>query len=223
MRYTLCTLALGLIAPAGPAVAAELKIMEPADRTIVRGPVTFKIKTELAPGEQFLSAPEVAIRDEYGQEIRKARAPYNKDAGIFSVGYNTAGLKDGLYIATVTYRHLAGGKPQEAREDLTLGVRNKPARPARFAVDGERIVEATVDESAELTVRVFDEHGLRMPGARVTLTVDRGELDSPAEITDSQGEAIVSLTSEQAAAVTLTITVEQLPPVTRVIRFKPAP
>jgi hypothetical protein len=46
-------------------------------------------------------------------------------------------------------------------------------------------------------------------------------VDKDAEITDSEGEAIASVDSEDAQTVTLTVTVENLPPITKVIKFVP--
>jgi hypothetical protein len=60
-----------------------------------------------------------------------------------------------------------------------------------------------------------------MPGARVTFKSDRGELNSDVELTDSEGEARVTLQSETAQTATITIQVEKLTAVTRTVKFVP--
>jgi hypothetical protein len=220
MKHILSLSALALLA-AGPATAAELKVMQPADRSIVRGVVTFQMKPELGPTDQFLSNPEISIQDDYGKEIEKLRIVRNGNTGVCTATYDTRQLRDGVYLVAITFRTLEGGrKPVDTREDLTLAVRNGPARPGRFSV----VLEDRpykLDEQAEITVKVLDQNGKPMNGARVAFKVDRGDLDTEAEITGVEGEATASIDSDDAQQVTLLITVEHLPPVRRVVRFIP--
>jgi hypothetical protein len=221
VRVQLIILVVGAAAAGSlrPAAAAELKVVAPADRAIVAGSLDFKVKTVLAPGEEFLMAPEIAIKDEYGDELDKTRALYNKDTDVFAIPFDTRKLKDGMYLATVTYRYLVKGKPQEEREDLTLAFRNRKSSPKRFTVTSEQ-VEAAAGGQVDMKVRVYDAQGHLMPGARVALKVDKGEVGNAAEITDGNGEATVSVFSDDPQQVTLTVTVESLPSVTRAIAFK---
>jgi hypothetical protein len=212
-------LSLALALAAAPAGAAEIKLMQPADRSIVRGVVTFQMKPELAPTDQFLSNPQISIQDEYGKEIEGLRIVRNGGTGVCSAAFDTRKLKDGVYLVAVTMRTLdRGARAVETREDLTLAVRNTPVRPGRFTIGIEKR-PYKLDEQAEVSVKVLDQHGRPMPGARVTLKVDTGDLDTDVEITDSAGEAFASLGSEDPQVVNLIITVEHLPPVKQVIRF----
>jgi hypothetical protein len=123
-------------------------------------------------------------------------------------------------VAEVTYRCLTGvDEPRTTSEFLTLGVRNGAAKPARFTV---KVADQVFDDEhpAEVTVKVLDRKGKPMPAARVAYVVNRGELDSDAEITDSDGEATTSLECDQGGVTTLTVTVENLPPVKLTVRFK---
>ena len=202
-----------------PAQAAELKILEPADRSLVKGTVQIRIKPIHDGTEQYFSDPDVILQDEYGRQLQKVIAILDAKTGICTVPLDTRKLKDGVCLVTVKYRTLFQGRvPREAREDLTLSVRNGAARPAKFVVEVPA-KDVASDESGDVTVRVYDQKGKLMPGARVTFKVDRGELDTSAEITDSTGEALASIDTEAAEMVTVTITVEGLPPVTKTLKF----
>lgn len=219
MNRTIALFAIVLAAGMRPAAAAELKIMAPADRAVVGGTVQFRVLPRNTAMEQYFSDPDVVIEDEYGQQVAKLVAVRDPKTGICSVPFDTFRYPDGLYNVTVRYRSLMRGqKPVEIREDMILGVRNGQARPAKFAVELED-KGYSGDEPAEVTVKVYDQRGRLMPAARVAFKVDRGEVDSPAEITDSEGEAAVSVDSEEVQTVTLTITVEGLAPVTKTLRF----
>jgi hypothetical protein len=123
----------------------------------------------------------------------------------------------------IQYRVLERGlAPVEVTEDLTLGIRNGRSRPTRIALEGG-VTDQKTGETHDLTIRVYDQNGKRLPGARVALKVDRGSVDTDAEITDALGEVSTSIGSEVPGTVTLTITVENLPPVTRVLRFVAPP
>ncbi|HEU4751639.1 MAG TPA: Ig-like domain-containing protein [Armatimonadota bacterium] len=219
MKHAFWLAALALAALALPARAAELKILEPADKTLVRGTVTFKVKPEDGPTDQFLSSPEVVIQDEYGGDIERLRVARDEKSGVCSTQFDTTQLKDGIYLVAVKYRTLEKGvKPTEVREDLTLGVRNTSVKPAKFSIEMDR-TEFRTEDAADFTVKVYDSRGRLMPGARVAFKVDKGEVDSDAEITNGLGEASTSVQTEEPDTITLTITVENLPPVTRVLRF----
>jgi hypothetical protein len=220
MKRSVLFLALTLAAGAAlRAGAAQLKIMEPLDKSVVRGTITFRVKPELAQTDQFLSSPEISIQDEYGTAVQELRAARDPKTGICSVAFDTTKVKDGRYEASVTYRTLFQGRAkQETRETVDLGVRNGPVRPARFVVELEEKQYAPSD-TCEVTVKVHDQRGRLMPAARVTFKVDKGEVDSGAELTDSEGEAYVTVDSDEARQVTLTIAVENLQPVTRKITF----
>lgn len=206
---------------AQPAAAAELKILEPADHALVSGTLKFRIQPVHAVTDVFLMNPEITILDEYGTEIDKFRAARDFKTQICSATFDTAPLKDGNYTVAIVYPTLLKGKTkQETREELTLGVRNTKRIPARFAVE-IGTTETKAGESSDITIKVHDKYGRLMPGARVTFKVDKGEVDKDAEITDSEGEAIASVDSEDAQTVTLTVTVENLPPITKVIKFVP--
>jgi hypothetical protein len=140
--------------------------------------------------------------------------------GICSAKIDTRSIPDGRYVAEVTYRCLTGiDEPRTTSEFLTLGVRNGAAKPARFTV---KVADQVFDDEhpAEVSVKVLDRKGKPFPAARVTYVVNRGELDSDAEITDSDGEATTSLESDAGGTTTLTVTVENLPPVKIAVRFQ---
>jgi len=210
-----------LAAFARPATAAELKVLEPADHSLITGTVKFRLQPVHAATDMFLSNPEITILDEYGTEIDKFRAARDVKTQICSATFDTTKLKDGTYSVSIVYPTLLKGQTkQETREDLTLGVRNTKRLPARFTVE-TGTAETKAGESSDITIKVLDKYGRLMPGARVTFKVDKGEVDKDAELTDSEGEAFVSVDSEDAQTITLTVTVENLPPVTKVIKFVP--
>jgi hypothetical protein len=204
-----------------PAAAAEIKVLEPADHSLITGTVKFRLQPVHAVTDMFLQNPEISILDEYGTEIDKFRAARDVKTQICSATFDTTKVKDGTYTVTIVYPTLLKGQTrQETREDLTLGVRNTKRVPARFTVD-TATSETKAGESSEITIKVLDKYGRLMPGARITFKVDKGEVDKDAELTDSEGEAIAAVDSEDAQTVTLTVTVENLPPVTKVIKFVP--
>lgn len=221
MKLALSLACLFLALSVRPGAAAELVILQPADRSVVKGAVTFRIRPKHARGEEFFSNPDIILRNEYGQELRRITAPLDPKTGICSATLDTGRLEDGLYLVTVTYRWLvAGDRALDTREELMLGVRNRGGRPARFSVEVEDRDYRTGD-GCNVVVRVFDQRGRLLPAARVALKVDRGSLNSEAEITDSRGEVFTFVDSEEPGTVRLTVTVEDLPPVTRAIRFVP--
>jgi hypothetical protein len=206
---------------AGPrsVAAAELKVLEPADHSLVKGTVTIKVKPEMDEGEKLASYPEIAIQNEKGEEVMKVAASADTLTGVTTGSFSTLKLPDGLYTAVMTYKISAAlGATEEQEQDLTLGVRNGAKKPARFVVElAEKPYKG--DDVAEVTVRVYDQTGMLMPGARVAFKTDKGEVDSDAEITDSTGEVHTAVDSEETVIATLTITVEDLPAVKKVIRF----
>jgi len=210
---------LALAASIQPASAAEVKVLAPADRSLVRGTVTFRVQPVDAPTDMFFSNPEVSIQDEMGRPVEKLPAVKDPKTGICTAVFDSTKVRDGLYLVTVDYRTLYRGSfPMETREDLSIGVRNGGLRPTKFTVSlPER--NYSPDEQADFEVKVYDQRGRLMPGARVSFKVDRGEVNDPADITDTAGEVFSSVSSEEAGTVTLTITVESLPPVTKTIRF----
>jgi hypothetical protein len=226
----LCVLGLAAMA-ARPATAAELKVMAPEDKSIVKGRVEFKLKPQNEANEQFFSNPDVIVTNEEGEEVAKLEAPLDTKTGVCSAVFDTTKVKDGMYNVQVTYRVLLkGSDPDDTEENLVLGVRNGPAKPARFVVQlADRPYKVSTQsanedadddgEMADVVVKVYDQRGKLMPAARVTFKVDRGDLDNPADISDSDGEAMASVGSEAAGQVTLTIQVENLAPVKKVIRF----
>jgi hypothetical protein len=219
VQRTFFLFALALGALCRPAAAADLQIMEPTDKSLVKGTIQFRIKPIDAPTDQFLSNPEVAISTEDGKEVDRFRTPRNQKTGICAAPFDTTKLKDGMYLVIITYRTLHLGRtPMEVREDLTLGLRNGRTVPARAVVELDQ-QEFKLNETCDLTVKVYDSRGKLMPGARVALKVDRGELDTDAEITDTDGEALVSVSSEDAQTITITVTVESLPPIVKTVKF----
>src|SRR5207248_877878 len=147
------------------------------------------------------SNPELSFQDEMGKELQKATAVMDKQTGVCSAAVETGKLPDGLYNVVINYRCLQNGKtPKAIREDLTLGVRNGPQRPGKFTVEIEDKAYKVAD-AADITVKVFDRKGKLMPAARVAFKVDKGELDSDADITDSSGEVFITTTYDEPASV----------------------
>jgi len=205
-----------------PATAAELKILSPTDRTVVGGVVRFQIMPQHAATDKIFADPDVIIQNASGADLHKLVAVRDNRTGVCRVDFDTRQLGDGQYLVKVTYRTLfKGSTPVEVRDDLTLGVRNRSRRPARFTVALEK-TDFPVGESGDLTVRVFDANGRLLPAARVSFKVDRGDLDTDAEITDSDGEAVANIGLEEPGAVTVTVQVEHLPPMQKVITFTAA-
>lgn len=216
MKYLVAALlTLAVLRPAG---AAQINVMEPADHSIVKGTVPFRIRTDLEPGELFFYNPDIIVRDDNGKEVTKFRPYRDLKTGILNASLDTTPLKDGLYLFSVVYQTLRGDKVVETREEMSLGVRNGKTKPAKIYVKVPDKPLSTED-AADFVVTVTDERGRRMPAAQVRLKVDKGELGSPADVTDSHGEVNGTVNSDDAQSITLTITVEDLPPVTRVIQF----
>lgn len=210
---------LAVVALAGALAAAELRILAPADNTVVRGMVSFRIQPKDAPTEMFFSNPEVVLEDETGRVVERLPAPKDTATGICSVPFDSTKVPDGLYHAVIRYRTLVrGNQPQDYREDLTLGVRNGPARPARFFLNIEQR-DYLVGTQVQFDVRVYDQRRRLMPGARVAFGMDRGDLGVDADITDSTGEVFGSMEADEPGPAMLTVTVENLPPLRRVVRF----
>jgi hypothetical protein len=226
MRFIICALALGALAGLRPASAAEIKILEPADCSIVRGVVPIKVRPLITPAERFVQNPEVTVETLDGQEVEHLRAVPDfrqiragKSDGICTTALDTRTLKDGAYIVTFHFPTLLrGARLVETTETLTLGVRNGAAKPARFTVTLDDAT-AKVGDGANPVVTVYDTKGAKLPAARVTFKVDKGEVDRPAEISGADGDALVLVNSETPGTVTLTVQVEDLAPVTKVIRF----
>ncbi|MGV3722510.1 MAG: Ig-like domain-containing protein [Actinomycetota bacterium] len=220
MKRCLTLFALALAAVCcRPAGAAELKIMEPVDRSLVKGTVKFRIQPVHAPTDMFLSNPEIKVEDEYGKEIQKLHAARDVQTKICTASFDTTKVPDGMYLVSIIYPTLFKGQTkQEVREDLTLGVRNGKKAPATYTVTVEG-AETKIGAYSDITVKVLDKYKRPMAGVRVTFKVDKGEVDTAAEITDSEGEAIASVDSEEAQTVTLTIMVENLEPITKMIKF----
>jgi len=201
-----------------PAAAAQIHVMEPADHSIVKGTVQFRLRTEQDPGEQFFYNPDIIVRDDKGQEVLKFHPTRDLQTGIVEGTLDTKTLKDGLYLVSIVYETLRNQKVVETREEMSLGVRNGKTKPGKIYV---KLPDTTpnTDDGADILVTVTDEKGRRMPAAQVHVKVDKGEVGSPDDVTDSHGEATVNLTSDDPQSVTLTITVDDLPPITRVIQF----
>ena len=202
------------------ASGAELQLMAPADHSLVKGTVTFQVRPQHTPAERFFENPDVILQNESGEEMQKVPAPIDPKTGVCSASIDTRGLPDGRYTAEFKYRCLIqGDQPETTSEFLTLGVRNGATRPARFTV---KVDDQVYDEDhpAEVTVRVLDRKGKPMPAARVEFKTNRGAPDDDAEITDRDGEATTFVEYDEGGTVNLTVTVEQLPPVQRTLRFK---
>lgn len=218
MKRVVLALALAAAALARPARAAEVKILQPADRTVVRGSVEFKIQPVFGPRDQFLENPYVHVRDESGKELLETRAPKNNQTGICSAMVDTTRFPDGQYQVTVAYRTFTAGRATEVKEDLVLGVRNSTIRASKLNVEVPDKAFRT-DEAADFKVTVLDTRGKPMSGVRVAFKTDKGDLTTDADITDSDGEVTVSLQSEDPQTMTVTITVEGLAPVTKTVKF----
>lgn len=217
--FPLLAAALALLACAGPLNSAEIEVVAPRDRSLVRGTVEFQLRPRHEPGERFFENPEVSIQDEQGKELTRFPAYMDARTGICSAKWDTREFRDALYLAEIHYRALnAANNDVSTSEVLYLGLRNGRNRPARFSVELAD-QHFKLDDGADLTVRVYDRMGKRLPGARVGLSAPGAILDAEAEITDSDGEATVTLSAEGPRTVTLTITVEHLPPVKRTLRF----
>jgi hypothetical protein len=215
-------LALGLACfavAARPSAAAELEILEPQDRSIVKGTINVRIKPQNEQTEMFFENPRLSIQDEFGTDLQKLEATLNPATGVCSAKWDTTKVKDGLYVIAISYRTLVrGATPQTDDDEITVAVRNGSRKPAKFTVKlEERPYKG--EEGCEVTVKVLDAAGKPMPGARVSFKVDKGDIDTDVELTDGEGEAFTTVDSEEVATVTLTITVENLPPVKKVIRF----
>ena len=201
-----------------PAAAAQIHVMEPADHSVLKGTVQFRLRTAEDPGEQFFYNPDIVVRDDNGQEVLKFRPTRNLQTGIVEASLDTKTLKDGLYLFSIVYQTLRGEKIVETREEMSLGIRNGKGKAGKIYV---KLPDAPVntEDGADILVTITDERGRRMPAAQVRFKVDKGELGSPADVTDSHGEATATLSSDDPQSVTLTITVDDLPPITRVIQF----
>jgi hypothetical protein len=200
------------------AAAAELKLLSPVDRTVLRGTVEFKIRPTPAAAERIVENPVIALQDEMGAPVETLRTMRTPSDPVCSVSLDTRRFPDGRYHAAITYRTLKNGAVMQTEEDLVLGIRNSTARPAVLGVQFEdRVYRA--DESCVVVAKVTDARRRPLPGARATFKVDRGELDQAAGIADSDGEITVGVSSDQGAPVTLTVTPEGLPAVTKTIRF----
>jgi hypothetical protein len=201
-----------------PAAAAELKILEPKDCSIVKGAVRFKIQPVEAPNERFLKDPEVLVQDENGKNVQKMAAVLDPKTGIGAAAWDSTRVPDGLYLVAITYQTLKGSASEEEREDLTIGVRNGAVKPAKFVVELQA-KDYHPGEAVDVAVKVYDQRGKLMPGARVAFKVDKGEMNTDVEISDSTGEVLGSVDSDDPQTVTLTVTVENLPPVMKTIKF----
>jgi hypothetical protein len=131
---------------------------------------------------------------------------------------DTTRFPDGQYQVTVAYRTFTAGRAVEVKEDLVLGVRNSTIRASKLNVEVPDKAFRT-DEAADFKVTVLDTRGKPMPGVRVSFKADKGDLTSDADITDSDGEVTVSLQSEDVQTMTVTVTVEGLPPVAKTVKF----
>jgi hypothetical protein len=210
---------LAILAAAAPAAAAELKVLEPSDRSVLKGKLRVRIMPVLEEGEKRVTPPELVVKDREDTNLMTLHGVLDEKSGEFIVPLDTTRFPDGFYQLGITMRVRNGmGEVVEAA-DLAMGFRNGGGRPARFTVEVEpRVFEA--DDSAPLTVRVFDQRGRPMPGARVTFKVERGTADRSVEITDGDGEAFISVDSDEGMPVAVTIQVENLPPVVRRIPFR---
>ncbi len=208
----------GILVPARPTAAADLEVLEPKDRTVVQGQIRFRIKPSEGSGERVIASPEISVEDELGNGLITLPTLRSPTTGICSVVLDSTRLRDGLYRVKISYKALRGEIAELAEEWLTLGVRNARLRPARFLVDWtDRVYPVT--DGCELRVTVLDARGKPFVAARVTVKAEGGGVDADAWITDADGEAIILVDSETAGSVTVTITVEGLPPVKRVVRF----
>ena len=206
----------GLATVAAP--AAEIEVAAPGDRSVLRGIVEFRLRPKHEPGESFLSNPEVSFQDEYGKEVHRFPTTYNQQSGLCTGSLDTRDLKDGLYLVTVRHRYLLGAQARDVEEDRVYGVRNRTLRPRRFTVEFQNRPFRTA-EPCDVTVRVLDQNGRRLPAARVDFKITGAELDTTAEITDSSGEAAAMISSDEPSTATLQVSVEGLPPISRQIRF----
>lgn len=202
------------------ATGAELQFVAPNDHSLVKGAITLQVRPQQVVGERFFENPDISFQNESGEELQKVPAPINPKTGICSARIDTRSLPDGRYTAEVTYRVLVrGDQPETTTESLTLGVRNSAIKPARFSV---KVADQEYDDEhpAEVTVKVLDRKGRPMPAARVAFKTNQGAPDADAEITDRDGEAMTFVENDKGGPVTLTVTVEDLAPVARALRFK---
>lgn len=220
LKYTGIALALALAALALPGRSAEVTVLQPADSSVLRGTVEFKIRAQHAQGEQLIANPMVTLQDEVGTQLQTTRTLRDPKTGLCSMTLETSRFKDGLYYATIAYRSIMNGKVQDTEQDMTFGIRNGSTRATKVGVQYEDR-EYPVKESCAVTVKVLDQRGRPMPAARIAFKAENGQLDQDTRITDSGGETTASVDVEEAGVVTLTITVENLPPVRRAIRFVP--
>ncbi|MFN3650557.1 MAG: Ig-like domain-containing protein [Armatimonadota bacterium] len=219
-----------------PAYAAQLTILAPKDKQVLQGTVKFQVRTVLDEQERFLTSPEMEIQDEYGKKVLTLTAQRDPATGLYSVDWDTTRLpggektKDGLYFATVKYRTIQLGRAIDASEELTLGIRNSKVRPAFMDVVVEKVEDpepkpATAGEEPELpsydlTVTVLDSKRKPVPGVRISIKAEGLELDDDAEITDSDGEAIITVQAEEPGQAKLTLSTEGLPAAVRFLDFR---
>jgi len=132
------------------------------------------------------------------------------------------GLGGGLYQAEISYKYLVrGDQAARAVEHIEFGVRNTAARPAKILVNLEK-QQVAIDEIADFEARVVDRANKPIPGLRVAFAVEGAELDTAAEITDSDGEVFGSVEKEEAGLVSLVLSVPGLMPVRVPIQFLPS-
>ncbi len=203
-----------------PVGAADVQVVAPADKSVVRGVVQFRIRPVEAPGERYFSNPEVVLVDEDGKSVANTVAVRDPKTKLCELTLDTARYPDGVYLLTVDYRNLAGDRARNVRSEINLSFRNRGPKPARFVVDLPATAKAD-DTGVPVTVRVYDARDQLLPGARVEFQAVGGELDSAAELTFHDGEATATVQSEKAGNCNVTIRVEALPSVTRTVRFGP--
>ncbi len=201
--------------------ATDIKVILPEDKTVVKGEVQFQLLPVISPGERHFADPDLSIRDDAGRPLTVLAAPRDPVSRTCKTTWDTRKLPDGLYFITVTYRNLVGGgasKPVE--KELTLSVRNSGLRPQTVLVEAPAQAKAD-DDGAPLRIVVRDQRARSMPGARVAVTTTGGELDTTTDLTNLEGEVLATLTSDAPRDVTVTVQVESLPAVKKLIRFVP--
>ncbi len=204
-----------------PVTATDVLVETPGDKTVVRGTMQVRIRPVDAPGERYFADPDVTLINETGRTVASTIAVRDPKTKVCELSLNTERYPDGVYLLTVAYRNLAGNRARSVRTELSLSFRNRGPKPARFVVEAAPAVKAGDDGGTPITVRVFDAKGTLLPGARVEFQATGGELDTPAELTHHDGEAIATVQSPKAGMCSVTIRVEALPPITHMVRFLP--
>ena len=207
---TLTLIGGALFAAALPAQAeGKIQLVKPAgDAAEFRGPIELQVRTVLGPKDRLLLAPDVVIQNELGLEVHKGTM--QGENGLYTFQWNDPKSPDGPYYLTINWHYLLDGQKQDRQStNLTVGVRRNPSPLARLTLTASPL-KVPAGEDSEISVKVVDMRGKAAAGVRVGFRTNQGELNSDAEITDSDGEAVVSLATEKEGAATVTATAGKL-------------